>query len=276
MREAVGEREDIVRRSVLRREGGRTERTWDRVAVEEPLEIRVGDVPLAVTMRTPGHDLDLAAGFCLTEAVVASPDDLVRLESCSMADYGNIVEVELSESAAQDHRESLERARRQPYVSSSCGLCGKQSIDRIHQAAARPGDGPTVDAGLIAILPERMRAAQDVFTETGGLHAAALFGPDGGLRVLREDVGRHNAVDKVIGHELLLGRVPASDGILLVSGRSSFEIVQKTALAGIPVLCAVSAPSSLAIDLAERLGLTLVGFLRDGRMNVYHDPGRVR
>ncbi len=266
----------IARRNVVRRDGERIEASEDRVAVEEPLEIRIGDSPLAVTMRTPGHDEELAAGFCLTEGIVSGADDLAGLRPCELADYGNVIEVELSERAAGARAAEIERARRELYVSSSCGLCGKQSIDRLEQAVDPVAPGPTVHAATIATLPARMREAQDVFAQTGGLHAAAIFEADGALRVLREDVGRHNAVDKVIGHEVLLGRVPVSSGLLLVSGRVSFEIVQKAAMAGLPVLCAVSAPSSLAIDLAERLELTLVGFVRDRRMNVYNDVGRLR
>jgi len=271
----VKESSGIARRGVVRCEGIGARAGEDRVAIEEPLELRVGDTPLAVTMRTPGHDEELAAGFCLTEGIVRSADDLVALTPCALSEYGNVVGIELTEDAARLHRAGIERARRGFYVSSSCGLCGKQSIDRIEQEVARLGRGPRVEREVLAGLPGCMRTRQDLFDATGGLHAAAIFGPEGSLRVLREDVGRHNAVDKVIGHHLLLGRLPAADALLLVSGRASFEIVQKVALAGIAVLCAVSAPSSLAVDLAVRLDLTLVGFLRDGRMNVYHDPGRI-
>ncbi len=265
----------VTRYRVIRRDGDRTRADEDRVAVEEPLELRIGDTPLAVTMRTPGHDDELAAGFCLTEGVVSGADDVVALRPCDLAEYGNVVEVELSEVAARRHAADIERARRALYVSSSCGLCGKQSIDRLEQATRPLGPGPEVAAATLARLPAVMREAQDVFAQTGGLHAAAIFEVDGRLRVLREDVGRHNAVDKVIGHELLLGRTPIESGVLLVSGRASFEIVQKAAMAGVAVLCAVSAPSSLAVDLAVRLDLTLVAFLRDARMNVYNDAGRI-
>lgn len=265
----------ITRRSVTRREGERAERAEDRLAIEEPLELRVGDAPLAVTMRTPGHDEELAAGFCLTEGIVSGSDDLVHIRPCELADYGNVVEIELSPDAAKEHEGAVTRARRELYVSSSCGLCGKQSIDRLEQAVEAVGDGPTVPLAVVRSLPSRMRSAQDVFAATGGLHAAALFEADGSLRVLREDVGRHNAVDKVVGHEVLLGRVPLGDVVLLVSGRASFEIVQKAAMAGVSTVCAVSAPSSLAVDLAERLGMTLVGFLRAERMNVYCGDARI-
>ena len=169
------------------------------------------------------------------------------------------------------------RAKREMFLSSSCGLCGKESIDRIRQHLPELAEGLVVSPSLLEKLPEQMLAQQGAFAATGGLHAAALFSPTGALRVLREDVGRHNAVDKVLGHELLLGRLPLDDGILLVSGRLSFEIVQKAGRAGVPLLCAISAPSSLAIDLAAEIGMTLVGFLRAGRMNVYTDAfGRLR
>ncbi|MDG2303185.1 MAG: formate dehydrogenase accessory sulfurtransferase FdhD [Candidatus Binatia bacterium] len=273
---AVADRSGVARRGVVRWTGDRADATEDRVAVEEPLEIRIGDAPLAVTMRTPGEDQELAAGFCLTEGIVGSADDLASLRPCDLAEYGNVVEVTLSDRAATANADRVQRARREFYVSSSCGLCGKQTIDRLEQSVDRLAPGPEVTVDWLSELPGRMRASQDVFAETGGLHAAAIFEAQGDLRVLREDVGRHNAVDKAIGHELLLGRTPASRAVLLVSGRASFEIVQKAAMAGLPVLCAVSAPSSLAIDLAARLDLTLVGFLRSGRMNVYHDPGRIR
>jgi len=271
----MAETSRIALRRVVRHAGSQAEAGEDRLAVEEPLEIRIGDAKVAVTMRTPGHDEELAAGFCLTEGVVVRADDLEEIRPCELAEYGNVVEVRLTEAAAQERVVQVERARRELYLSSSCGLCGKESIDRLEQRTERVPPGPLVPVDVLATLPERMRAAQDVFAATGGLHAAGLFDAGGAPVVLREDVGRHNAVDKVIGHELLLGRVPLRTSILLVSGRTSFEIVQKAALAGIPIVCAVSAPSSLAVDLAERLGLTLVGFLRAGRMNVYHDEGRV-
>lgn len=265
----------VARRSVVRRSGERVEAGEDRLAVEEPLELRVGGTALAVTMRTPGHDEELAAGFCLTEGIVDSADDLAHIRPCEEAEYGNVVEIELAPAAASSHEQQIARARRELYVSSSCGLCGKQSIDRLEQAVDPLPEGLHVPAEIVRVLPERMRAVQPVFAATGGLHASALFSEDGELRVLREDVGRHNAVDKVIGHEVMLGRVPLHDGVLLVSGRVSFEIVQKAAMAGLAVVCAVSAPSSLAVDLAERVGMTLVGFVREGRMNVYAGPQRI-
>jgi len=262
-------------RAVLRLAGREQRRETDQVTVEEPLEIRLGPSPLAVTMRTPGHDRELAAGFCLTEGVIVDPDDLDRVEPCREADSGNVVVVTLAEQAAAHAGERAEAARRDLFVSSSCGLCGKQSIDRIEQRIPPLGGGFTVPRELIIDLPRRMQEAQDSFRRTGGLHAAAIFDVDGGLRILREDVGRHNAVDKVIGNQLLLGRLPADPAILLVSGRTSFEITQKAAMAGLTVICSISAASSLAIDFAERVGQTLVGFVREDRMNVYAHPERL-
>jgi FdhD protein len=262
-------------RAVLRFDGADRGEAEDLVVVEEPLEIRVGDEPIAVTMRTPGSDPELAAGFCLTEGIVAEQDDLESVEACALADYGNVVRVTLSKSASVRRRDDVERARRELYLTSSCGLCGVQSIDRIERRVRPPEGRFRVTAAVLASLPGRMQEGQGAFAATGGLHAAALFTIDGSLIVLREDVGRHNAVDKVIGHQLLLGKLPFDPGLLLVSGRASFEVIQKAAAGGIAVVCAVSAPSSLAIDLARRLDLTLVGFLRPGRMNVYHDRGRI-
>jgi FdhD protein len=262
-------------RPVERHDGGRRAAGEDAVVVEEPLEIRIGDEPLAVTMRTPGHDEELAAGFCLTEGIVGEADELESVTTCVEADYGNVVRVRLASAALERRRDRIERARRETFLSSSCGLCGKQSIDRIAQELRALGGRFQVSAAVLAGLPDAMRSRQDAFAATGGLHAAALFRPEGDLVVLREDVGRHNAVDKVIGHQLLLGGVPFDPGVLLVSGRASFEVVQKAVAAGIAAVCAVSAPSSLAVDLARGVGLTLVGFLRPGRMNVYHDRGRI-
>lgn len=260
---------------MVRRDGGSAIEAEEAIAVEEPLEIRIGDTPLAVTMRTPGHDEELAAGFCWTEGVFDRADDLVSVRPCERAEFDNVVEVELTEGAMAHRMAQIERARRRPFVASSCGLCGKESIDRIEQDVSPAGPGPFVEASLLERLSGEMERAQAVFAETGGLHAAGLFDATGRLLVLREDVGRHNAVDKVIGHEVLLGRVPLTDSILLVSGRAGFEIVQKAATAGISIICAVSAPSSLAVDLAQRLGMTLVGFLRGARMNVYAGAERL-
>ena len=252
--------------------------SMDLIAVEEPLEIRIGKEPVAVTMRTPGgpgHDADLAAGFCLTEGIIERGEEIESIEPCKLADYGNVVIVTLTEDAAARRAQRVAACKRELYVNSSCGLCGKQSIDKLKQVTPTIQGAFTVSPSVLAQLPRKMRTAQATFEATGGLHAAALFTPAGELRFLREDVGRHNAVDKVIGAALLAGQVPLDPAVLLVSGRASFEIVQKAAMAGLAVIAAVSAPSSLAVDTAEALGITLIGFLREGRMNVYCDRARV-
>lgn len=260
---------------VTRYEGACFTAGEDRLAIEEPLEIRLGDEPLAVTMRTPGHDLELAAGFCFTEGLIVDPDDLESVAPCAEAAHENVVLVRLSDQAAASQAAKIQASRRQLYLSSSCGLCGKQTLDRLEQKIPPIRGDFKVQRQLLDQFPGVMRRAQTTFDQTGGLHAAALFNPGGELRVLREDVGRHNAVDKVIGWAVLSGQMPLDPAVLLVSGRASFEIVQKAAIAGIALLAAVSAPSSLAVDFASRLGMTLVGFLRPGRMNIYHDPGRI-
>ncbi len=256
----------------------------DTLVVEEPLEVRVAGRPLAVTMRTPGDDMDLAAGFLVSEGVVASGDEVLGMRYCAGAvdtgDAGaaqntyNVLDVALAPGVAPPDP-SLERSF---YTTSSCGLCGKASLDAVRtQTRFQVADDPLqVDAEVLAALPDRLRAAQQVFDRTGGLHAAGLFTADGELLVLREDVGRHNAVDKVVGWALREGRLPLRGHVLLVSGRASFELTQKAWMAGVPVLAAVSAPSSLAVDLAEEAGMTLVGFLRGASMNVYSSPARVR
>ncbi len=241
----------------------------DLVAVEEPLEIRVGGASVAVTMRTPGADRELAAGFCLTEGIVATPDEIERVEICTQAEHGNVMDVTLVEEAQARRACRVSEAKREMYLSSSCGLCGRQTIDRVFQDVARIPAGAAVARTVLERLPDRLREAQPTFNKTGGLHGVALFSRSGELIVAREDIGRHNAVDKVIGHQALLGRWPLSGGVLLVSGRAGFEIVQKAGIAGIGVIAAVGAPSSLAVDACGRLGITLVGFLRPGRMNVY-------
>lgn len=227
--------------------------------------------PLAVTMRTPGHDFELAVGFCATEGVLSGLDALEEVAYC-VGDEGeqhfNVVTLRLR------RRVDLGPARRF-VASASCGICGKTALDDVTVATPPVPDGTTIPRSVLAGLPATLRESQHVFEETGGVHASALFDTSGTLRVLREDVGRHNAVDKVIGHEFLAGRLPLADRVLLVSGRVSFEIVQKAAVAGIPVLCAVSAPSSLAVAAARRLNQTLVGFLRDDRLNVYAGVERV-
>ena len=245
---------------VVRMPGGRPDR--DRVAVEEPLEIRIGGRPVAVTMRTPGHDEELALGFCLSEGLqprsAAPPADLAA----------NTVEVE---APGFDPA----RIERSFYTSSSCGVCGKGALEAVAVEAARVESDLGVAADLLTGLPDRLRAAQAAFAETGGLHATGLFDADGELVCVREDVGRHNAMDKVVGRAFLDGRLPLARAILCVSGRLSFELVQKAAVAGCPILVAVSAPSSLAVELGRDRGLTLCGFARGGRLNVYTEPWRV-
>jgi len=212
----------------------------DELTVEEPLEIRIGGESVAVTMRTPGHDEELAAGFCVTEGIVADADDIARVAICDEAADDNVVDVTLDRGALRP--EAVARAQRATYLSSSCGICGKQSLDRIEQMARplRPGE-PTISASQLAGLPAKMRRPQTVFSKTGGLHSAAVFDRGGNLTVLREDIGRHNAVDKVIGHCLLQRRSADDAAVLLVSGRASFEVLQKAALARIPIIAAVSA-----------------------------------
>ncbi len=246
----------------------------DTVAIEEPLEIRVGGRSVAVTMRTPGHDRELAAGFLLTERVLRQRDDLLDLLVCRElpeAASGNIVEAVLAPGVAVD----WSRLTRHVFTASSCGLCGKSTIEAVFQTLSPVDAGPSFDAEMLASLPQQLRQAQPGFSATGGLHATALVGPDGHLVVVREDVGRHNAMDKVLGHALLDGRLPLADHALLVSGRVSFELVQKALTAGVPLIAGIGAPSSLAIECARRGGQTLVGFLRQDRMNIYAGAERV-
>ena len=260
-----------------------TEET-DVIAAEEPMEIRVetGEkedrttTSLSVTMRTPGNDFELAAGFLLTEAIVFRKRDIVRIEYCTdpgIAQEYNIVSAVLRPDVAF-HADVLSRHF---YMTSSCGVCGKTSLEAVRVAARHPipPGGPKVDRETISSMPERLRQDQALFSETGGLHAAGLFDAHGKLLSLREDVGRHNAVDKVIGEAFLADRVPLSDRILAVCGRASFEIMQKAAVAGIPIVVAVGAPSSLAVSLADEFGMTLVGFARGGRFNVYTGRERI-
>ncbi len=258
----------------------------EALAVEEPLEIVLEfeheGAPrrktLALTMRTPGHDRELAAGFLYTEGVVASPAELVALHhfgpTAGDGDYRNVVRAELAPGV----RVELGRLERHVYTTSSCGVCGKTSIDALRAAPRLGGGGRPASfaAGLVHQLPAKMRAAQAVFEATGGLHAAALFDEGGELRVLREDIGRHNAVDKVVGSLFLGGALPAEGRLLFLSGRASFELVQKAYMAGLPAVAAVGAPSSLAVELAREVGVTLVGFVREGRFTVYAGAERVR
>jgi FdhD protein len=254
---------------------GQLRRKDDYLAAEEPLEIRVGDEPLSVTMRTPGHDLELAAGFLFTEGLVHFQEQIVSLQviaSGDGADSGNAVQVTLAPEAAPD----FEKMRRHFFASSSCGICGKASIDAVRSRLLQaPNPDFRLDPELLVGLPDALRSSQDVFRRTGGLHAAALFDSAGALQVLREDIGRHNAVDKVIGWALMNLRVPLSDSVLLVSGRGGFEIVQKAIVAGIPIVASVSAPSSLAVQLARELRLTLIGFLRGRRFVMYSGDDRI-
>lgn len=240
----------------------------DLLTVEEPLQIRAGERSLAITMRTPGHDAELAAGFLFTEGLVRHRRDIAGIQ-CSR----NTAVVTLAKGVAIE----LDGTERNFYMTSSCGVCGKASIEALETAGAvtLPRGVPKVDESLIRSLPAKLRESQAVFDRTGGLHASGLFSAEGNLIVLREDVGRHNAVDKLIGRALLDGRLPLHDRILMVSGRTSFELVQKAVMAGIPVLAAVGAPSSLAVKTALRFGMTLVGFLRDDRFNVYSGANRV-
>jgi FdhD protein len=255
---------------------GRT-RTADALATEEPMEIRV-DAPgmeqrqVAVTMRTPGNDFELAAGFLHTEGLVAASGEVRSVRYCSVPreeQQYNVVTVDLARPYDAD------LLQRNFYTTSSCGICGKASLDSISVRCAPVAEGPSVSEAVIVELPGRLREAQRLFDRTGGLHAAGLFDSQGRLLELREDVGRHNAVDKLVGHALLGGQLPLSERVLMVSGRLSFEIVQKAAVAGIPVVCAVSAPSSLAVDAGRRFGMTLVGFLRGSRFNIYTGPERI-
>ena len=251
----------------------------DVLAAEEPLEIRVGGRSLAITMRTPGHDVDLAAGFLVSEGVIVRGDEFAAARYCAGAteeglNTYNVLDVTLAAGV----RPPDPQLERNFYTTSSCGLCGKASIDAVRTASsyAIAGDPLVVDAELLVSFPERLRAEQAVFDKTGGLHAAALFdGVTGDLLVLREDVGRHNAVDKVVGWAARENRLPLTGTVLMVSGRASFELAQKASMAGIPFLAAVSAPSSLAAELATELGMTLVGFLRGPSMVVYSGSQRI-
>jgi FdhD protein len=255
----------------------RADRRPDRLVTEEPMEIRLhgpGEEPaaVAITMRTPGNDFELAVGFCVTEGLLERHDDLASAAYC-LAGEGeqqfNIVTVKRRSPAVGSI------TPRNFVANAACGLCGKAALDDVEQRVAPVGAGPVVPASVLLSLPGRLAERQQVFDATGGLHAAARFSAGGTLLASREDVGRHNALDKLIGHAFLEDALPLSGQIVLVSGRVSFELVQKAAIAGVPVLCAVSAPSSLAVEAAERFGQTIVGFLRDDRFNVYTHPERV-
>jgi len=278
----IGPRKATRPARVTRYRGGEVHRQRDALAVEEPLEIRVSWIdggvrrvePLAVTMRTPGHDFELVAGFLHGEGIVTGADDLLELTYCRGAEEQeyNVVEARLAPGRGFD----LEAVRRNFYTTSSCGVCGKTSLEAVAALGCTLlGDGPRVERSLLAGLPDRLMTGQGVFARTGGLHAAGLFDKDGEVRAVMEDVGRHNAVDKVIGQALLSRKLPATSETLVVSGRASFELVQKAVAAGVPILVAVGAPSSLAVDLAKQFRQTLIGFARDGGFNVYSGPERV-
>jgi FdhD protein len=254
---------------------GTTRRKEDYLAAEEPLEIRVGDQPLSVTMRTPGNDLELAAGFLFTEGIIERRGQILELEENAgenPANRGNAVRARLSAEATPD----FAKMRRHFFAASSCGICGKASIDAVRaRTLVPPSESFRIDGEALVQMPEALRESQAVFGRTGGLHAAALFGADGKLLVLREDIGRHNAVDKVIGWAVLEERAPLSSAVMLVSGRGGFEIVQKAIVAGLPVVACVSAPSSLAVQLARELRQTLIGFLRGRRFVIYAGEERI-
>ena len=246
----------------------------DDLAVEEPLEIRVKDRSIAVTMRTPGHDHELVAGFLLSEGMIRTRGDIAAIvdgEGCEKEMYSNTLNVILSPGVDVD----FEKLTRHVFATSSCGICGKASIEAVHQHFAPVDSKVTVAMETITRLPGILREAQATFSKTGGLHASAIFDREGKLLVMREDVGRHNALDKVIGHGLFDNLLPFDSHVLLVSGRTSFEIMQKALAARIPIVCAVSAPSSLAVEFARESGQTLVGFLRGETMNIYAHPGRI-
>jgi FdhD protein len=263
---------------VLRIAGAAASRVEDAIAVEEPLEIRLHGFSFAVLMRTPGDDENLAAGFLFSERAVESDAEIQRIEPCQDAAHphaGNVLNVTLR-GGAVDRLTRLLEARRCIVTNSSCGVCGRLSIDSLQVHAPYVTSPLTVSRDVLLSLPETLRAGQSAFSATGGLHAAALFSADGACTSVYEDVGRHNAVDKLVGRALRERSIPVHDRMLMVSGRASFELVQKAFLAGIPLLAAVSAPSTLAIQLADAAGITLVGFLRGSSFNVYTHPGRIR
>ncbi len=275
----------FVEVDVERTSGEGVESRRDQLAVEEPLEIRLilgpsdkrQEQSLSITMRTPGHDAELAAGFLLSEGIVATPGDIEAIRQFEATnetgDAANIVRVELR----ADLPVELARLARHFYTTSSCGVCGKSSLEALRFVATPSSSVSAFQLAAEAIhqLPARLRDSQAVFDRTGGLHAAALFDVTGAIIEVREDVGRHNAVDKIIGSQLLVGRLPLADRGLLVSGRASFELVQKALVAGIPLLAAVGAPSSLAVETAKQFGMTLLGFVRDGRFNIYSGAERI-
>ncbi len=256
----------IALTSVEQWQDGTFARAQDYLAVEEPLEVRIGNNPVSVTMRTPGHDLELAAGFLFTEGIISSRSELRALEQTG----ANAV----SASTADGY--SAIEAQRNFFAASSCGICGKATIESVRVRGIKPVKSDfRIDPDVLCSLPERLRESQAAFGRTGGLHAAAAFSAAGDMLVLREDIGRHNAVDKVVGWALLNDQIPLSNFVLMVSGRGGFEIAQKSLVAGFPVLASVSAPSSLAVQIAREFGMTMVGFLRGRRFVLYSGPSRI-
>ena len=270
--------QSILTVPIQRIEGESSSPLQDLLAIEEPLEIRIGDKTISITMRTPGHDFELAAGFLFTEGILEGSHQIQRIRrsknSGNRRQAGNSVTVELNPDVEID----FDRLQRHFYTTSSCGVCGKASIEALQAQGCPvlPKYGLVIESAVIHRLPDVVRREQAVFERTGGLHAAALFDAHGHLELLREDVGRHNAVDKLIGAELLANHTPLHDKLLLVSSRASFELVQKALMAGIPILAAVGAPSSLAVETAQRFNLTLLGFVRDGRFNIYSGASRIQ
>lgn len=255
--------------------GGSRLEKLDHLAVEEPLEIRVRGESIAVTMRTPGFDQELAAGFLFTEGLLRHRADLIEIAHCTTAEpdaFGNIINAFLAPSVEID----FEKLRRNVYASSSCGICGKASVESVHQKFPPITSDTQIPAELLCQLPGLLRQGQKSFDQTGGLHAAAIFDLEGNLQILREDVGRHNAVDKVIGWGFLNHQLPFHNRLLMVSGRASFEIMQKSLAAQLPIVAAVSAPSTLAVDFARESSQTLIGFLRGETFNIYSAPERIR
>ena len=257
----------IALTSVDQWEDGAVSHAQDYLAVEEPLEIQIGNRPISVTMRTPGHDLELSAGFLFTEGIISGRAELTELEAAS----ANTVVAKLVNGAG-----SQVDLQRNFFAASSCGICGKATIESVRVRGIKPVTSSLqIEPDVLCSLPQRLRESQAVFGRTGGLHAAALFNAAGEMSVVREDIGRHNAVDKAIGWALLNHKIPLHDSVLMVSGRGGFEIAQKALVAGIPVLASVSAPSSLAVQIAREFGMTMVGFLRGRRFVAYSAPSRV-
>ena len=264
----------IASNPIYRFENGQVLQQTDDLVEEQPLEIRIRGQAISVTMRTPGHDAQLAAGFLLTEGLIHSRSDILQIEHCVKNEFDNVIDVLLAPLVPVD----FAKLTRHVFASSSCGLCGKSTIDAIRsQFPTIPNEStPTISASTVTALPATMRKHQSTFDRTGGLHAAALFDQSGNLLVLHEDIGRHNAVDKVLGHALLNNWIPLTHHILLLSGRSSFEIMQKSLAARLPIIAAVSAPSNLAVEFAKENHQTLIGFLRDSRFNVYSGAERIQ